>query len=183
MWKNEWTSASQNGAEIRNSLNARGKSGCDCITTCIIILFYLMRITCATIIVSRGLESTAECWTVWTGQRKVSGGRSVDSGGRARPLPTSVGRTLVLCPTEISRFSVSKWSRFYGWNFCMFTSDCEKRDDEVTIYMSKIVGGLIQRAWKQSFWPDLRKGILRVVFPLCYTWSKLNTFLIKEALL
>ena len=35
---------------------------------------------------------------------------------------------------------------FMGEIFCMFTSDCEKRDDEVTIYMSKIVGGLIQRA-------------------------------------
>jgi len=75
-----------------------------------------MRITCATIIVSRGLESTAECWTVSTGQRKVSCGRSVDSGGRARPLPTSVGRTLVLCPTDITFLSVEMvkilWVKF-----------------------------------------------------------------------
>jgi len=90
--KNKQTSASQSGAKVCNNLNARGKSGRDHIT--IIILFYLMRITCAMIIASRGLESTAECWTVWTGQRNVSGGRSVDSGGWARPLPASVSRTL-----------------------------------------------------------------------------------------
>jgi len=49
-------------AKICNSLDVRGKRGRDGIT--IIILFYLMHITCATIIASRGLESTAECWTV-----------------------------------------------------------------------------------------------------------------------
>ena len=90
------------------SLNARGKNRRDHIT--VIILFYLMCITCAAIIASRrGLESTAECWTVWTGRRKVSGGRSVDSSGRARPLPTSVGRTpwhVVLSMFPTQRMSV-----------------------------------------------------------------------------
>ena len=108
VWKNERMSASQSGTEIRNSLNTRGKSGRDHIAT--IILFYLMHITCATIVVSRGLESTAECWTVWTGRRKVSGGRSVDSGGRVQPLPTSVGRTL----TALVACSASKYTRSYS---------------------------------------------------------------------
>ena len=86
--------------ELRyTSLNACGKSGRDHIT--VIILFYLMHITCATIVASRGLESTAGCWTVWTGRRKVSGGRSVDSGGRAWPLLTSVRRTLYILSNSI----------------------------------------------------------------------------------
>jgi len=62
-----------------------------------------MHIRCATIIASRGLEPTAECWTVWTGRRKVSCGCSVDNGGQARPLPTSVGRTLQV-----------RWSHYIG---------------------------------------------------------------------
>jgi len=57
-------------AEICNSLNVHGKRGRHRIT--IIILFYLMHITCATIIASRGLSlllSVGQCELV--GERLV----------------------------------------------------------------------------------------------------------------
>ena len=47
------------------------------------------------IFTSKCMQCTLHIDDRGTGQRKVSGGRSVDSGGWPRPLPTSVGRTLV----------------------------------------------------------------------------------------
>jgi len=104
-WKNEWTSTSQSGAEIRKSEHTWQEWAWphNCDYTILFNAHYMCNDH-----TSRGLDSTAECWTVWTGQRKVSGGHSVHSGGRARPLPTSEGRTLVgwyvvLCvfPTQL----------------------------------------------------------------------------------
>jgi len=103
VWKNEQTSASQSGTEIHKSERTWQEWAWphNCDYTILFNAHYMCNDH-----TSRGLDSTAECWTVWTGQRKISGGRSVHSGGRARPLPTNVGRTLwhiVLCmfPTQL----------------------------------------------------------------------------------